>query len=1091
MNTHRPFSRLALIAAACLLTLGAACLQASPLIFLQPTNANAFNGAASATFKVLATGDATLIYQWQIQPGAGGGFSDIPGETNATLTVNSPTLGMNGNQYQCVTTCTGASAGTLTSASAALKVVAAPSVAPGLTLSTNTIAANSTSDIAIHITGLNVGEVVRVQRVLSVNGDTSIDFGEPLVQSVEVTDGLVSAIGGVTNTSVPRDEDGAANGLITTHISLPSSPELGRTAGTYIIRVTSPTGKFWPEQQTLTVTQPAYGQSISGQVQAGGTPVPYAGVILINNSGNGEYAASVLADSSGNYTINAPVGSYQVIANQTGYLGSMSGLSVNLGAGQALAALNPVLVPATCTISGQLKDSSTNSGLKGVQLAFESTVGNYFSLTTSDGNSNYVAAALADSWKGDASEFSLGALGYVPPANRTTVVTTSGNVTPQNLLYSAATALIGGTVRNGGAAVMPGIILNVSSSNNTSFRTATDANGNFTFGVSGGTWYVQLDNGYASSNHWVGQSFQEAVSNGQGLSGLAFQLAATTGTISGYVHDSGGSAVSSTSVHASATVNGIAYDSGSDTDNSGNYSFPVINGQWSVNVSQSGYTQQNVQVSGSAVVNFTPPPVIAHLQGTVTNNGVPVVGAVIGTSLQSGGNSWVSTTTDGSGNFDIGVTSNGTWNLQLESNYAASNNLVGPSIQEIVSNGQNVSGIVFHVLSGTGTISGYVHDAGGGPVATGVSANATIGGINYFNFANTDGSGHYSFPAINGQWSVNVSQSGYTQQNVQVSGSAVVNFTPPFAVAHLQGTVTKNGSALGGATIGASGNGAWIPVTTDSNGNFDIALPTNGTWYLRLDSGYADSNYLVGPNLAEIVSNNQSITGISYAVVGASYLISGVVHDSNGNPVVTGVFATTTLYGVNYYASANTDGTGLYILPVINGAWSVNVTTPGYSPQIVNVTGYDFSPSSPFAQWQQTYFSVPQVADSNISGISARVLSGAGYTNEMAYALGLNPNAAKPGDLPSLGTTAVSSLTYLTLGFNRNISATDLTYQVQSSTNLGTWTALSTFSGGAWSPSGIVTETTTGNANLEHVQVRDTAPLGSGGKRFLRLVVVH
>ncbi|MEI7955629.1 MAG: carboxypeptidase-like regulatory domain-containing protein, partial [Verrucomicrobiota bacterium] len=510
-----------------------------------------------------------------------------------------------------------------------------------------------------------------------------------------------------------------------------------------------------------------------------------------------------------------------------------------------------------------------------------------------------------------------------------------------------------------------------------------------------------------------------------------------------------------------------------------------------VNVSQSGYSQQNVQISGSAVVNFTPPAVVAHLQGTVTNNGIAVSGATIGASLQGSGNTWVSTTTDGSGRFDIGVTNNGTWNVQLESTYADSNNWVGPSLQEIVSNSQSISGIALHILSGTGTISGYVHNSGGSAVATGVAANATISGTNYFGYANTDGSGNYTLPVINGQWSVNVSQSGYSQQNVQISGSAVVNFTPPAVVAHLQGTATRSGSALAGATIGATNSTTWISTVTDASGNFDLSVPTNGTWYVRLDSYYADGNFLVGPNLTQIVSNNQSIYGISYAVVSATNVISGVVHDSNGNPMTTGVTATTTLYGVNYYVHAYTDGNGFYMLPVINGTWSVGVAIAGYSPQIVNVTGVDFSPSSPFQQWQQTYFSPTQLGNASISGISAPVLSGVGCSNEIAYALGLNPTSAKASDLPTLGSQSVSSVTYECLGFNRNLSATDLTYVVQYSSDLIHWSPLSTFSSGVWSPSSIVTETSTSNANLKYVLVRDSQPPGTASKRFLRLEIIR
>ena len=1087
MSTIYVSSQLSVVAAAFLLTLGAS--EASPLIFAQPTNANAFVGDTSAGFKVLATGDASLTYQWQQQP-VSGTFSNIPGETNATLNVTSPTLALNGCKYRCVLTCTGTSAGTLTSAVAGLNVYAAPTLTPSVSLSTTSIAANSSSDVTLHITGLNPGDSVRIQRVLDANGNGNADLGEPMVQSVLVTDGAVSSIGGVTNTSVPRDEDGAADGSITTHFSLPSAPEMGRTAGSYLIRVSSLSGGFRPIQKTLTVTQPAYGQTISGQVLAGGGPVANAGVVLISNSSNGNYVASSMADSSGNYTISAPPGNYLVLATQLGYVGQMGSLSVTLGAAQTLTGRNPLLTAATCTVSGQVQDSSASTSLKGGQLIFSSS-GNYFALAMSDGNGNYVVSAVPDSWSAEPSDFSLAALGYVRPANKTSMVTTSGNVTPQNLQYSPATALLQGTVRNNAAAVMPGVIMSASpAGGGNSNQTVTDASGNFTLGVNAGSWNVQLDSSYAASSNLIGPNLQETVSNGQAISGLAIVLATGTGTISGYVHDGGGSGVS-TGVYGNATINGANYFSYADTNGSGNYTLPVINGQWTVNVSQSGYSQQSVQISGSAVVNFTPPAVVAHLQGTVTNNGIAVSGATIGASLQGSGNTWISTTTDGSGHFDIGVTNNGTWNVQLESTYADSNNWVGPSLQEIVSNSQTISGIALHILSGTGTISGYVHNSGGSAVATGVAANATINGTNYFGYANTDGSGNYTLPVIHGQWTLNVSQSGYTQQSVQVSGSAVVNFTQPPLAIHLQGTVTRSGSTLAGATIGATNSTTWISTVTDASGNFDISVPTSGTWYLRLDSNYADSNFLVGPNLTQIVSNSQSIYGISYAVASATNVISGVVHDSNGNPITTGVTATATLYGVNYYVHAYTDSNGLYMLPVINGAWSVWVSIAGYSSQMVNVTGVDFSPTSPFQQWQQTYFSPTQLGNASISGISAPVLSGVGCPNEIAYALGLNPTSAKASDLPSLGTQSVSAVTYECLGFNRNLSATDLTYVVQYSTDLTHWSPLSTFSGGVWSPSSIVTETATSNANLKHVLVRDSQPLGTASKRFLRLEIVR
>jgi len=274
------------------------------------------------------------------------------------------------------------------------------------------------------------------------------------VQSVLVTDGGVNAIGGVTNTNVPRDEDGAANGSITTHFSLPSSAELGCTAGSYLIYVSSPSGLFRPIITPFTITQPTYGQSISGQVLAGATPVPFAVVVLINNAGNGGYAASTVANASGNYTINAAVGNYMVLAIQPGYVGQMGALAMSLAAGQALTGQNPGLAAATCTMSGQVQDASTTSTLNGIQLMFSSN-GKYFSLASSDSSGNYVVSALPDSWKGQPSDLSLAALGYTSPSSKTSVTTTSGNVASQTLQCSAATALLSGIVKNAAAALMP------------------------------------------------------------------------------------------------------------------------------------------------------------------------------------------------------------------------------------------------------------------------------------------------------------------------------------------------------------------------------------------------------------------------------------------------------------------------------------------------------------------------------------------------------------------------------------------------------------------------------------------------------------
>lgn len=71
-----------------------------PLITEQPQD-ETVNVGQPATFSVAAAVDeGTLQYQWQVDEGIG--FSDISGETNATLTLTSVLLLQTGFKYRCI-----------------------------------------------------------------------------------------------------------------------------------------------------------------------------------------------------------------------------------------------------------------------------------------------------------------------------------------------------------------------------------------------------------------------------------------------------------------------------------------------------------------------------------------------------------------------------------------------------------------------------------------------------------------------------------------------------------------------------------------------------------------------------------------------------------------------------------------------------------------------------------------------------------------------------------------------------------------------------------------------------------------------------
>ena len=79
---------------------------------------------AAATFSVTAAGQATLQYQWQRQTASGTTWSNISGETSASLALTGLTTALNGYKYRVRISSTGGAL-TATSDSATLTVTAA------------------------------------------------------------------------------------------------------------------------------------------------------------------------------------------------------------------------------------------------------------------------------------------------------------------------------------------------------------------------------------------------------------------------------------------------------------------------------------------------------------------------------------------------------------------------------------------------------------------------------------------------------------------------------------------------------------------------------------------------------------------------------------------------------------------------------------------------------------------------------------------------------------------------------------------------------------------------------------------------------
>ena len=212
--------------------------------------------------------------------------------------------------------------------------------------------------------------------------------------------------------------------------------------------------------------------------------------------------------------------------------------------------------------------------------------------------------------------------------------------------------------------------------------------------------------------------------------------------------------------------------------------------------------------NGDTIYNFvglkTIPVPAAQFQGTVRNNGIPMSGCTVsascwGESEPAGGPPplQTQTKTDSAGNFTLSVSA-GEWSIGFMPFHPAfdpnANNIVLSSGYTMtIADGETRGGIDFCVVNGTGTISGSVVDeAGIAPTQAFVQAYATINGLNYSAANGFDATGHYFFPVIDGVWHVNVWRYDYVpespfpiyteifaERSVSVTGSAIVNFSPP------------------------------------------------------------------------------------------------------------------------------------------------------------------------------------------------------------------------------------------------------------------------------------------------------------------------
>ena len=133
-------------------------------------------------------------------------------------------------------------------------------------------------------------------------------------------------------------------------------------------------------------------------------------------------------------------------------------------------------------------------------------------------------------------------------------------------------------------------------------------------------------------------------------------------------------------------------------------------------------------------------------------------------------------------------------------------------------------------------------------------------------------------------------------------------------------------------------------------------------------------------------------------------------------------------------------------------------------------------------EWLQQYFFIGQFVDDFAD------LEGDGLGNQIEYALGYSPLAANP---PALTATTNAAGSVFNVTFRRDPRATDLTYRLQTSPDLVTWTTVvQSIAGAAPTGAAFVSDSVIApDAPMRLVTASEV--LAPGGRRFARLVVVR
>lgn len=270
---------------------------------------------------------------------------------------------------------------------------------------------------------------------------------------------------------------------------------------------------------------------------------------------------------------------------------------------------------------------------------------------------------------------------------------------------------------------------------------------------------------------------------------------------------------------------------------------------------------------------------------------------------------------------------------------------------------------------------------------------------------------------------------------------------------------TYNGSAQGVEGVETTPDGVTVSVTYDGSTDLPVGVGVYDVVATVTEAGYAGS----ANGTFEITQATQAITFATLAdrPYSSTPITLAATADSDLTVSFTVVAGPATVSGNQLTLT----GTGTVTVRASQeGDDSYLAATP---------VERSFTVTANSDSWSAGYFSSAELADTSISGPSADP-DGDGLTNLLEYALGLNPKSSDTTGLPEAGSTT----TDWTYTYTRPTDRDDLSYAVEVSTDLSSWTT-----------SGVTLTQISSDGSTEVWQA--TYPLSSATNLFFRLKITQ